>query len=58
MSGFVLGSPARIPLILASGVLRTREREGGSSVYIFRLGHFRDGRPWLKDERRRIKQEK
>ena len=22
------------------------------------LGHFRDGRPWLKDERRRNKQEK
>lgn len=27
-----IGSPARILLVLASGVFRTREREGGSSV--------------------------
>ena len=29
-----------------------REREGGSSAFVFRLGHFRYERPWLKDERR------
>ena len=27
-------------------------RRTGSSVFVFRLGHFRYERPWLKDERR------
>jgi hypothetical protein len=28
-------------------------RRAGSSASVFRLGHFRYERPWLKDERRR-----
>jgi hypothetical protein len=27
-------------------------RRTGSSAFVFRLGHFRYERPWLKDERR------
>jgi hypothetical protein len=27
-------------------------KRNGSSAFVFRLGHFRYERPWLKDERR------